>query len=351
MTQLAADNLAPDNLAVSYRRDIEDSIAENRLAEALNTLQDFVLSLAPHLKTTVLLLRRRHSQFREDQLNNVADPKDADAIANSVLQIVTEAEQRLAIQPKYAIALPGVHNAANRPSLQLVSSGNPPVQANPDSVQASTGVLQDTVAPPSAAIDEGEDIDEQLQKYWVIYRSRQPPEDTTAVACQNITKRFRGNRFSLEELSFSLKTGQITGVVGRNASGKTTLLRIVQAEIVPDGGTVTYPTLMRDGKGWAYLKRRIAYIPQTFAPQPRGRLTGRLKTNLHFVAAVHGITGKRNHDLIDWYIQRYGLTDYENSTLNTLSGGFRMRYELVKALISRPRLLILDEPLASRCSC
>src|SRR6516162_7653143 len=103
MTQLAADNLAPDNLAVSYRRDIEDSIAENRLAEALNTLQDFVLSLAPHLKTTVLLLRRRHSQFREDQLNNVADPKDADAIANSVLQIVTEAEQRLAIQPKYAI--------------------------------------------------------------------------------------------------------------------------------------------------------------------------------------------------------------------------------------------------------
>jgi ABC-2 type transport system ATP-binding protein len=344
MTPLATDNLATDNLALGYRNDIEDSIAENRLSEALNTLQDFVLNLAPDLKNTVLLLRRRHSQFREDQLNNVANPKEADAIANSVLQIVTEAEQQSAIQPKYAIPASNVgrtHDGADRPSLQLVSSNDSPDHANSDSVPASTSGSQNTVLPHSTAPDDQEAIDEQLRRYWLIYRSRRPPEDTTAVICQNITKYYRGGRFSLEELSFSLKTGQITGVVGRNASGKTTLLRIVLAEISPDSGTVTYPALTRDGEGWAHLKRHIGYIPQSF-----DSWTGRLKTNLHFVAAAHGTTGKRNYDLVDWYIQRYGLTDYQDSTFETLSGGFRMRYEIVKALISRPRLLILDEPLA-----
>jgi ABC-type bacteriocin/lantibiotic exporter with double-glycine peptidase domain len=147
---------------------------------------------------------------------------------------------------------------------------------------AFTGVSQGTVGPHSTAPNEAEDIDEQLRKYWVIYRSHQPPEGTIAVSCQNITKHYSGSRFSLEDLSFSLETGQITGVVGRNASGKTTLLRIVRAEIVPDSGTVTYPALTRDGEGWAHIKRQIAYIPQSF-----GSWTGRLKTNLHFIAAAH----------------------------------------------------------------
>jgi ABC-type glutathione transport system ATPase component len=223
------DNLTTDNLAVSYRHEIEDLIAENRVNEALNTLQDFVLNLAPDLKNAVLLLRRRHSQFHQDQLNNVANSKVADAIANSILQIVTAAEQQSAIQPKYAISASSVgqsHNAADRPSLQGLSSNAPPHRANSDSVPPSTRVSHDTVAPHSTAPDEAEDIDEQLRKHWVIYRSSKPPEDTTAVSCQNITKHFRGSRFALKELSFSLKTGQITGVVGRNASGKTTLLRI-----------------------------------------------------------------------------------------------------------------------------
>jgi ABC-type multidrug transport system ATPase subunit len=69
--------------------------------------------------------------------------------------------------------------------------------------------------------------------------------------------------------------------------------------------------------------------------------------NLHFAAAAHGIRGRRNRDLVEWHIERYGLSEYRRTSWKALSGGYRLRFELVKALVSNPRLLVLDEPLAS----
>jgi ABC-2 type transport system ATP-binding protein len=339
MIPLPADDLLTDSLAAEYRDSIEYWISENRLDKALNSLQDFVLNLAPSLREPVLMARRRYAEFVDSQNKNIADPKKADEITVNILNLVTQAEQRSAIPPKFAIPTPrsvgrDYDAGSDRPLLQLIPSSDAPSNANSNSASSTS-----SASPPRSEV---EDADNQLRRILKLYISRQPPNDITAVSCQNITKSFLGSRFSLGELTFTLEFGQITGVVGRNASGKTTLLRILQAEIVPDTGTVTYPALMRDGQSWAQLKRQIAYIPQSF-----GSWSGRLKTNLHFLAAAHGTVGTRNCDLVDWYIQRYGLSDYQNSTHKTLSGGFRMRYELVKALISRPRLLILDEPLAS----
>ena len=72
-----------------------------------------------------------------------------------------------------------------------------------------------------------------------------------------------------------------------------------------------------------------------------------LVDNLHFAAAIHGIRGKENEDEVDFIIWRLGLDKYRNATWNEISGGFKMRFSLGRALVYNPRLLILDEPLAN----
>jgi ABC-2 type transport system ATP-binding protein len=333
------------NLASSYRESISDSIAENRLDEALSSLQDFVSNLAPQLKDTVLLLRRRHSQYRDDSLRNVANQKEPDLISEKILEIVTQAEAHPIITPKYSLTASGANNtqqSATSGILRLVSppevSSSAPVGSAPVSTDNSSKTNEAKLPAP----DQTGTIDDQLQEYWTRYRGSRPPEQTVAVACENVTKGYRGSRFRLDELSFSLKIGEITGVVGRNASGKTTLLRIVLGEILPDSGIMRYPALTRNGQTWPYIKRQIEYIPQFPTAW-----TGRVKENLLFTAAAHGTMGHRNLESVDWYVQRYGLSDYQNTAWTKLSGGYRMRCELVRALISKPKLLVLDEPLAS----
>jgi ABC-2 type transport system ATP-binding protein len=320
-------------LAFSYRDAVAESIGENRLEDALNTLQDFVSNLAPDLKQPVLLLRRRYRQFQQDALRNLAPPTEADQISVKILEIVTEAERQSTVSAKYNIPTQtNRESPAVKPNLRLIST---PVAFVSEPLV--TGTLPSTL--PAGQI---ETIEEQLRQHWARYRASQTDEDTAACVCETISKRFRQNGFCLEQSSFSLKIGQITGVVGRNASGKTTLLRILLGEILPNTGTVRYPALSRAGERWQEIKRRIGYIPQF--PDP---WNGRLKTNLHFLARVYGTAGKRNRDLIEWHLHRYGLTNYQDFTWSELAGGFRTRYELVRALICRPRLLILDEPLAS----
>ncbi|NEP89665.1 MAG: ATP-binding cassette domain-containing protein [Okeania sp. SIO2C2] len=75
--------------------------------------------------------------------------------------------------------------------------------------------------------------------------------------------------------------------------------------------------------------------------------TGTLVDNLHFAAAIHGIRGEENEDEVDFIIWRLGLDKYRNATWNEISGGFKMRFALAKALVCNPRFLILDEPLAN----
>jgi ABC-2 type transport system ATP-binding protein len=74
---------------------------------------------------------------------------------------------------------------------------------------------------------------------------------------------------------------------------------------------------------------------------------GTLKNNLHFTAAIHGIKGQENEDWVDFILESLGLKKYMDATWKQISGGFRTRYSLARALVQRPNLLALDEPLAN----
>jgi hypothetical protein len=100
-----------------------------------------------------------------------------------------------------------------------------------------------------------------------------------------------------------------------NASGKTTLLRIVLGDLQPQDGQVSYPSLSLRSNDWITIKNQIAFVSQS-----PDRCHGTLRNNLAFAAAVHGTTGTKNDQLVDWYVQRYGLEDYADATWDVISG-------------------------------
>lgn len=172
-------------------------------------------------------------------------------------------------------------------------------------------------------------------------RQQEIRRDVVLVA-NNIVKS-RGNNFTLTVEHLELQLGQVTGLVGENATGKTTLLNILAGELALQEGRVTYPLFdPKNRKNWTDLKMRIAHVPQEL-PEWEGSLL----ENLAFEAARYGIKGQKNKDAVAYIIQRLGLALHTNKTWQQLSGGYKLRFALAKALVWQPQLLILDEPFAS----
>lgn len=161
---------------------------------------------------------------------------------------------------------------------------------------------------------------------------------------KGISKTFRRAQFvfRLPTLNLELKLGEITGVVGENGNGKTTLLRIVAGDLEADTGQLLYPAFSADGNDWYRIKQNIAFIPQQLKSWQ-----GLLKENLHFSAAIHGIKGKENEEQVNFIIHRLGLTQYKDAVWSEISSGFKLRFALARALVWKPQLLIIDEPLAN----
>ncbi len=175
-----------------------------------------------------------------------------------------------------------------------------------------------------------------------------PPGTTTAhrevLILKNIHKSFKSSNFELNNISVTLHSGEITGVIGPNANGKSTLLKIIVGDLQKDNGDIRFPAFetRQSFPGWAEIKRQTAYIPQELIPWK-----GALKEVLSYEAARHGILGEACDLRTDFIIHRLGLSDYINLDWNQLSGGYKLRFELARALVWKPTFVVLDEPLAN----
>lgn len=160
----------------------------------------------------------------------------------------------------------------------------------------------------------------------------------------NVSKQyFKGaNSFRLNPLSLDIKFGEITGIVGENGNGKTTLLRILAGEISSDTGNISFPALNANDEDWYKAKQNFVFIPQRIP-----RWHGKLIDNLHFFASIHGMKDVQNEKQINYILLRLGLEKYKKLKWTELSSGYRLRFELAKAIMWRPKLLLLDEPLAN----
>ncbi|RMG69391.1 MAG: ABC transporter ATP-binding protein [Bacteroidetes bacterium] len=199
---------------------------------------------------------------------------------------------------------------------------------------------------------QAHEVVEALATYLELQQPLTPqgdhsPDHSRVFSGHGISKTYQSgrNHFALPAVDLELRLGEITGIVGENGNGKTTLLRIVAGDLRASEGSLAYPYIEDpnvQGLDWYRIKQHIVFIPQQLAPWQ-----GLLKENLHFSAAVHGIRGRENEELVDFMIHRLGLSRYADSRWSEISSGYRLRFELARALVRRPTLLLIDEPLAN----
>jgi len=146
----------------------------------------------------------------------------------------------------------------------------------------------------------------------------------------NISKSF-GHRKVLNDVSFTLKPGTLTGIIGENGSGKSTLLKIMMGELSADHGIVN-------------ITGTIGYCPQESLVFP----TLTVQENLNYFASAYGLTtasNKKNWAVYsDELICHLGFDTYRYERVNKLSGGTRQKLNLSISLLHDPGICILDEP-------
>ncbi len=153
-----------------------------------------------------------------------------------------------------------------------------------------------------------------------------------------------GGRTILRDVGFRVQPGEFTGLIGPNGSGKTTLLRILLGLTRPDSGTVTVAGQGRSARG-----RRVGYVPQKVLLDPDIPLRARDVVELGLGGRRFGIglPSASRRKLVDEMLEAVDATRFADHRIGLLSGGEQQRVLIAHALISRPNLLLLDEPLAN----
>jgi ABC-2 type transport system ATP-binding protein len=167
-------------------------------------------------------------------------------------------------------------------------------------------------------------------------RARSAPE--YAIAVRGLSKRF-GRRVAIDDLTLSVRPGEICGLAGANGGGKSTSLRLLAGLVAPDrgDGMVLGCDLLRDARR---VRHKVGYLAQRSVLYP----TLSVRENLRFRAAVFGLSDPAR--MADLQIGAFGLAEFAAVSVGQLSGGWCRQLDLAAALIHRPRVLLLDEPTA-----
>ncbi|MGQ3089106.1 ABC transporter ATP-binding protein, partial [Flavobacterium sp.] len=178
-----------------------------------------------------------------------------------------------------------------------------------------------------------------LDELHVFLSDRQMPKREKVLEAIHIQKQYSHSSFALGPVNLSLYAGDIVGLVGENGNGKTTLLRVLCGELYTTSGKVEYAFPYKD----AYdLRTQLVYIPQR-----TDTWYGSMFENLVFTAAMYGYTPEENELVVNLIIARLGLRKFRSHSWKHLSSGYKMRFELARMLLRKPKVLLIDEPLAN----
>ena len=168
-----------------------------------------------------------------------------------------------------------------------------------------------------------------------------PPADLLALEGVGVTL---GGREVLHDVSFALAPGELTGLIGSNGAGKTTLLRVVLGLQQASSGRVLIGGLPRSRRSAG-----IGYVPQKFELDPDMPLRARDLVALGIDAQRYGIPlpSRARREAVEAMLRSVDAADYGDARVGELSGGEQQRVLIAHALIQKPRLLLLDEPLAN----
>ncbi len=157
------------------------------------------------------------------------------------------------------------------------------------------------------------------------------------IELNGITRSF-GDRQVLNDVTFSVAGGRMTGFVGGNGAGKTTTMRIILGVLAQGSGTVTL-----DGQTiTAGDRSRFGYMPEERGLYPKMKVAEQLV----YLGKLHGLSAAAAKNEVDDLLERLGLAERGGDTLESLSLGNQQRAQIAAALVHRPIALVLDEPFS-----
>ena len=153
-----------------------------------------------------------------------------------------------------------------------------------------------------------------------------------------------GGRRVVDQVGFTVSAGEIVGLLGRNGAGKTTSFRMVIGMINPEEGRVLF-----DGKDvtvnpmYRHARSGMGYLSQE--PSVFQRMS--VQDNLRAILETTQLSAADQKERCEELLEQFGLTKKRKEQARTCSGGERRRLEIARALITEPRLILLDEPFAA----
>jgi len=143
----------------------------------------------------------------------------------------------------------------------------------------------------------------------------------------------------LKGLTFSISKSEIVGILGPNGSGKTTLFKILSTLVFPTSGSVEISDL-----DLILNHHKIRHLIGVIFQHPSLDKKLSVQENLIHQGHLYGLHGNNLEEKISIELKRYGLQDRCNDKVESLSGGFQRRVEILKGMLHSPSLLIMDEP-------
>ncbi|MCI0765015.1 ABC transporter ATP-binding protein [Bacillus sp. TL12] len=159
-----------------------------------------------------------------------------------------------------------------------------------------------------------------------------------AIDIKNLTKKFK-ERTAVDDLSLTIKTGEFFSLLGQNAAGKTTTIKMLSCLLTPTSGDAL---MLGDSivKKPTAVKEKINISPQETAVAPNLSV----KENLEFIASIYGSNKQEAKQKAVEMMTKFGLSNRAKNKAKTLSGGMQRRLSIAMALISSPKIIFLDEP-------
>lgn len=157
------------------------------------------------------------------------------------------------------------------------------------------------------------------------------------IVCRDLSKHFADVQ-ALDDVHLQVQRGDIFGLVGPDGAGKTTLIRTICGLIKPDKGAVHllgHPSAKQDK-----IRAKLGYMPQRFSLY--GDLT--VMENIIFFGSMYGMSKKVIIERAEEILTITGMNSFQKRLADQLSGGMKQKLALTSALITRPEILILDEP-------